>query len=162
MPLPSNRNVHCHRCNINIPHHVQCSFFCQQPSGVLHRLIHSPCPVPIGVPGKFETSLPIGWYCDCTVGVFLPLLNYRYAAMHHGLAWYKFTLFFGPITVPFHSPNGKQMPAAVRAVHGDREIVFLPDTLANMMDGQTWKITRDLVLRHPTLKWCKSMVFFPL
>ena len=80
--------------------------------------------------------------------------------MHHGLAWYVFTLSFAQKTVPFHSPNARQMSAVVRAVHEDRERVFLPGTFAKMMDGQTWIITRDLELRHPTLKWCKSMVLF--
>ena len=81
------------------------------------RLLHSLNLVAIGLSVGYETRLPIGWHCAFVTGWSRYRLGLPSAPLHYGLTWPVGipTVFQTLVTVPLHSPNGRQMPA-VRAV----------------------------------------------
>ena len=88
------------------------------------RLPHSPHLVVIGLSVGYETWPPIGWQHIFVIGWSKYRLVLHSAPLHYGLAWPVGIpiVFQTPMTVPLHSPNGRQM-SAVRAVQVDCERV---------------------------------------
>ena len=78
------------------------------------RLLHSPRLVAVGLSAGYGTCIWLLWLAD------LYRLGTSSHPMHYGLTWTVgiSTVFQRPLTVPLHSPNGRQMPA-VSAVQGD-------------------------------------------
>ena len=91
----------------------------------LHRLLHSPSLVAIGLSVRNETWPPIVWHHLFVIGWSKYRLGLPSAPLRYGLMWPVgiSTIFQTPLTVPLHSPNGRQLPElpAVRAVQGDCE-----------------------------------------
>ena len=91
------------------------------------RVMHHPSKVAVlvGLSVGYKASSPIGWNHPFVIG----WSKYRWknvsASRHRDLMWLvgMTIVFQGPLTVPMHSPNGRQMPA-VRAVQGDRERAY--------------------------------------
>ena len=82
-------------------------------------------------------GLSMDWhrrYCDRLVNILVGIVV---VAMHWGLKWSMriATIFQRPLTVPLHSPDGRQMPA-VSAVQGDCERVYyeMEVTICRMRD----------------------------
>ena len=74
------------------------------------RLLHSPNLVAIGLSVGYETWPPIGWHHPFVIGWSKYSLGLPNAPLHYGLSWPVgiLTVFQTPVTVPLHSPNGRQ------------------------------------------------------
>ena len=81
------------------------------PMAVCCRLIHSPRLVVIGLSMGCETWPPIGWHHAFVIGWGKYRLGLHGAPLHYGLTWLVgiTTVFYTPLTVPLHSPNGRQI-----------------------------------------------------
>ena len=79
---------------------------------LLPRLLHSLSLVAIGLSVGKETWPPIGWHHPFVIGWSKYRLGLPSAPLHYGLMWPVGipTLFQTPVTVPLHSPNGRQKP----------------------------------------------------
>ena len=97
-------------------------------SAALHcatsRLFHSLSLVAVGLSVGYETWPPIGWNRPFEISWSTCRLELPCVLKHFRLTWSMgiYTVLQRPLTVPLHSPNGKQMPA-VRALKGDCEKV---------------------------------------
>ena len=87
------------------------------------RLLHSPNLVTVPLSVGYETWPPIGCVVSNVIGWYR-LGNFSHA-MHYGCMGYVgiSTIFQRPYTVPFHSPNGRHLPA-IRAVQAGCERVY--------------------------------------
>ena len=107
-----------------------CSCRCVQMQCVLvsTRLLHSPNLVVIGLSVGYETWPPIRGHAPLVIGWYKYILGLPNVPLRYGLIrmWPVGipTIFQTPVTVPLHSPNGRQMPA-IRAVQGDCERVYV-------------------------------------
>ena len=86
-----------------------------QAASVSARLLLRPGLVIIGLSVGHETWPPIGWHHAFVIG--WSIYRKRLPSAHY------ITVFQTPVTVPLHSPNGRQTPA-VRAVQWDCERVL--------------------------------------
>ena len=84
------------------------------------RLLHTHSLVVVGLSVGYETWPPIGWQHPFVIGWSKYRLGLPSAPLRYGLIWPVGipTVFQTPVTVPLHSPNGRQMPA-IRAVQWD-------------------------------------------
>ena len=66
----------------------------------------------IGLSVAYETWPPIGWHRPFVIGWSKYRLGLPGALLHYGLTWPVGipTVFQTPVTVPLHSPNGRQLP----------------------------------------------------
>ena len=88
------------------------------------RLLHSPSLMAVRLSVVYETWPPIGYHRAFVIGWSKYRLGMPSAQLRYGLTWPVGipTIFQTPVTVPLHSPNGRQMPA-IRAVQGGCERV---------------------------------------
>ena len=111
---------------------MQCfeTYFRHIKSAALHcatsRLLHSLSLVAVGLSVGYETWPPIGWNRPFEISWSTCRLELPCVPKHYRLTWSMgiYTVLQRPLTVPLHSPNGKQMPA-VRAVKRDCERVYV-------------------------------------
>ena len=83
----------------------------------------------------YETWLPIGRLHPFVVGWSKYRLGLPIASLHYEITWPVAipTVYETPVTVPYHSPNGRQK-TAVKAVQGDCE-----KSRTEACDVMTWK-----------------------
>ena len=114
---------------------VMLSHHCLEQQHVPVRLLYSPSMVAIGLSVRYETWPLTGWHHAFVIGWSKYRLGLPSAPLHYGLMWPVGTptIFQTPVTVPLHSPNGRQMPA-IRAVQWDCERVYVPIE----MQGECW------------------------
>ena len=119
------------------------------------RLLHSPSLVAISlsigvraVPGEpWGTRHALWTACihAFVIGWFKYRLGLLSVPLYYGFTWPVGipTIFHTPVTVPLHSPNGRQMPA-IRVVQGDCEIVyFVTVTAQPYRDLNVWMSERE-------------------
>ena len=84
-----------------------------------YRLLYSPSLVAPGLSMGYKTWPAIGWHHTFVIGWSKYRLGLPRAPLHFGLTWPVGirTVSQTPVTVPLHSPNGRQMPA-VRVCKG--------------------------------------------
>ena len=74
------------------------------------RLLDSLSLVALGLSVGYETWPPIGWHHAFVIGWSKYRLGLLSSELHYGLTWPVGipTVFHTPVTVPLHSPNGRQ------------------------------------------------------